>query len=250
MDKKVVEVLDVSLYAGDIALFLEEELTKNKHQANNLVSATGAHGLVYAQKNPSFKQILQSFYINLPDGMPAVWVGRLKGAKAMRRCYGPDFFKEAMIASANTGHTHFLCGGMDGVADRLKQVCQKKFGAKIVGTYCPPFLPVEEFDYAYIGKQINESKPDFVWIGLSTPKQEQFATRLSKHTKVSYICTVGAAFDFHIGNVKQAPSWIQKIGMEWFFRLLMEPKRLWKRYVEIVPLFIWYNLKEFISRSS
>ena len=91
---------------------------------------------------------------------------------------------------------------------------------------------------------INESKADFVWIGLSTPKQELFASRLAKYTNTGYISCVGAAFDFHIGNVKQAPSWMQKLALEWFFRLMVEPKRLWKRYFEIVPLFIYYNFAE------
>ena len=94
---------------------------------------------------------------------------------------------------------------------------------------------------------INETGANIVWIGLSTPKQELFASRLSEYAKVDYICCVGAAFDFHIGNVRQAKGWIQKIGMEWFFRLLMEPKRLWKRYFEIVPLFIYYNFAELIN---
>ena len=107
---------------------------------------------------------------------------------------------------------------------------------------------MSDYDYPAIAQTINETKANIVWIGLSTPKQEIFAANLSKYTKVDFICCVGAAFDFHIGNVKQAPSWIQKIGMEWFFRLLMEPKRLWKRYFEIVPLFIYYNFADIIDR--
>ena len=83
---------------------------------------------------------------------------------------------------------------------------------------------------------------------MSTPKQEFFANNLSKYTHAKFIITVGAAFDFHIGKVKQAPFWIQNIGMEWFFRLIMEPKRLWKRYFEIVPLFIYYNFVEILKR--
>lgn len=244
-----VKILGINIFAVNIEkavrLLLQDG---NGNAESKCISATGAHGLVYSKKNHEFRNILQSFFLNLPDGMPSVWIGRLKGAKKMQRCYGPDFFMETMIASANTDTTHFLCGGKEGVANKLKQVCEVKFGAKISGTYCPPFLDVSDYDYPAIAQTINETKANIVWIGLSTPKQEIFAANLSKYTKVDFICCVGAAFDFHIGNVKQAPSWIQKIGMEWFFRLLMEPKRLWKRYFEIVPLFIYYNFADIIDR--
>ena len=245
-----VKILGINMFAMNITKAVEILLhAETGFFESRCVSATGAHGLVFSKKNPEFKKTLQSFFLNLPDGMPSVWIGKLKGAKKMQRCYGPEFFKRTMIASAKTDATHFLCGGKEGVADKLKQVCETEFGATISGTYCPPFLDVTEYDYRAIAQTINEKKAQIVWIGLSTPKQEVFASHLSKYTHVEYICCVGAAFDFHIGNVKQAPSWIQKIGMEWFFRLLMEPKRLWKRYFEIVPLFIYYTFVEVINRN-
>mgnify|MGYP003654524634 FL=1 len=242
----MVEVLGISMYNRSIE---EAIIMVNKSDGDNrCVSATGAHGLVYSKRNIDFKKILSAFYINLPDGMPSVWVGRLKGANMMSRCYGPDFFQGMMIHSSKGLIKHFLCGGTTGVADKLKLACQANFGNfNIVGTFCPPFSPVDKYDFEGIANKINESKADIVWVGLSTPKQEQFAFYLSKFTKVKYIITVGAAFDFHIGNVKQAPNWIQSIGMEWFFRLLMEPKRLWKRYFDIVPSFIYYNFAEIIK---
>ena len=245
-----MEVLGIEMYNRTLEEAIDNIIQEpNKLKSNLCISATGAHGLVYSKKNPKFKKVLSSFFINLPDGMPGVWVGRMKGAKNMSRCYGPDFFKGVMLASAQKkGIKHFLCGGNDGVAEKLKTACEIQFNNNnIVGTFCPPFLPVDEYDFETIANEINESQASIVWIGLSSPKQEQFAHLLSKFTSVKYIITVGAAFDFHIGNVKQAPDWIQKIGMEWFFRLLMEPKRLWKRYIEIVPLFIYYNFVELIK---
>lgn len=246
--KKEVKILGIRIFAINIAkavkLLLNSDFDSSESRC---VSATGAHGLVYSKRNHEFRETLHSFFLNLPDGMPSVWIGKLKGAKEMQRCYGPDFFKETMEASANTDTTHFLCGGKQGVANSLKQVCEMQFGATISGTYCPPFLDVSDYDYPAIAQIINETKANIVWIGLSTPKQEIFASNLSKYTKVDYICSVGAAFDFHIGSVKQAPSWVQKLGMEWFFRLMMEPKRLWKRYFEIVPFFICYNFVELIK---
>src|SRR5262245_52785781 len=117
-------VLEIPLYDKNIETAAASVINLVKSGTgpeNRCISATGAHGLVYAQKNPGFKSVLTSFYLNLPDGMPGVWVGRMKGAREMRRCYGPDFFKSLMISSANAGVKHFFCGGNPGVADELKQ---------------------------------------------------------------------------------------------------------------------------------
>lgn len=245
--KSTVRVLGIPLFASNLDDAVE--LVKTVDTPSNwCISATGAHGLVESKHNPEFKKTLESFYLNLPDGMPGVWVGKMKGQKGMGRCYGPDFFKEFIIRSANLPLKHFLCGGKEGVADKLKEVCENKFkNPNVVGTFCPPFLSVDKYNYKEIAEEINQTQADIVWIGLSTPKQERFAHYLSEHTHVKCIIAVGAAFDFHIGNVKQAPAWMQRIAMEWFFRLLMEPKRLWKRYVEIVPMFIYYNFAELVK---
>jgi len=240
----MVVVLGVELYDKGHKSSVKKiirETGVNNHKAR-LVSATGAHGLVTAKKDDNFRNVLNKFYLNLPDGMPCVWVGRIRGAKKMTRCYGPDFFSDVMIASANTKINHFLCGGKSGVARNLKKACKDKFeNDNIVGLYSPPFRAMADSEFQNLGSKINSSKANIVWIGLGTPKQELFAEKLSHYTKVNFIITVGAAFDFHTGNVKQAPKIIQNIGMEWFFRLCMEPKRLWRRYFSVVPLFIYYN---------
>jgi N-acetylglucosaminyldiphosphoundecaprenol N-acetyl-beta-D-mannosaminyltransferase len=245
--KESVEVLGVPLWASDIpaatarVLQIARELVRH----NLLISATGAHGLVYGCRNPGFGSLLRRFAINLPDGMPGVWIGRIKKARGMKRCYGPDFFRAVMLASADSKVKHFFCGGNPGVAEDLRQTVGLKFGNhNVAGVFCPPYLPVGNYDYAAIADTINSTGADVVWIGLSTPKQESFAEMLSKHTTVACIITVGAAFDFHTGRVRQAPAFIQRAGLEWLFRLSMEPRRLFKRYFEIVPLFIYYNILE------
>jgi N-acetylglucosaminyldiphosphoundecaprenol N-acetyl-beta-D-mannosaminyltransferase len=249
-EKPEIKVLGISLFASNLEHLTRLVLHKctSSKRSNLCISATGAHGLVFAQQNDLFKQTLESFYLNAPDGMPGVWIGRMKGARNMRRCYGPDVFKEIVIQSRKTNITHFFCGGNEGVADELKQAVKNKFSnEQIAGTYCPPFLSVEKYDYAAIAKRIDEVKPNIVWIGLSTPKQEIFASNLSRFTNVNFIITVGAAFDFHTDRVKQAPTLLQRVGLEWLFRLLMEPRRLYKRYFEVVPLFIYYNLRELLT---
>lgn len=247
----MVQVLTTHLYDAGLKTAVREiieQSAKTSKRQNKCVSATGAHGMITAIKEPDFQQVLDSFYWNLPDGMPGVWVGKMKGAVNIDRCYGPDFFKYVFEKSAGTPIRHFFCGGKEGVADELKRAVGDKFGNhNVVGTYCPPFRALLEDEFRKLGDQINKSGANIVWIGLSTPKQERFAQQLKKYTSVHFIVTVGAAFDFHTGNVKQAPAWMQKLSLEWFFRLMMEPKRLYKRYLEIVPLFIFYNVKEFVT---
>jgi N-acetylglucosaminyldiphosphoundecaprenol N-acetyl-beta-D-mannosaminyltransferase len=208
------------------------------------VSATRAHGIVFANKHSSFKEILNNFYCNLPDGMPIVWVGHLKGQKEMQRCTGLDTFQEVMTSSASYPIKHFFCGGKQGIALQLQEASSQKLGnANVVGTYSPPFTEMTYEEFAVLGAIINASGANVVWIGLSTPKQEIFAANLAKHVNVNYIITVGAVFDFFTGNLKRAPNWIQKFGLEWLYRLLKEPRRLFKRYAEIVPMFVWLNIK-------
>lgn len=245
----MVKVLDVTLFEENVPKAVDIVLAvwKQESKQNRLISATGAHGIVTARQDADFRQILDAFYLNLPDGMPSVWIGRWKGAKSMQRCYGPDFFRDVMISSKDLPIHHFLCGGKKGVAEELKRVCERKFGnSQVVGVYSPPFREMSDDEIERLADEINQANVDIVWIGLSTPKQERFALRLSKYTRVHFLCTVGAAFDFHVGLVKQAPSWMQKAGLEWLFRLIVEPKRLWKRYLKIVPLFMIYNIVDLI----
>jgi len=249
----MVKVLDIPMFEYDIpkAVALTEEIClNNSPKEGRCISATGASGTVYARQNDEFKKILQSFFLNLPDGVPSVWVGKAKGAREMKRCYGPDFFKDLMISSASKPIRHFLCGGQPGVAEQLKAACEISFGnGNIKGTYTPPFRPMSDKELQELGKTINQLDIDILWIGISTPKQEFLASRLRRYAKVHFIVTVGAAFDFHTGRVKQAPKWVQRNGLEWLFRLIQEPARLYKRYFTIVPLFIWYNLEEFVIKS-
>lgn len=212
---------------------------------NYCVSASGAHGLIETRFDKEFYNVLTSFRHNLPDGKPAVWVAKIKGAKKIKRCFGPYVFRDLMIESSDKPYKHFLSGGREGVAEKLAKACAEKFNNhNIVGTHCPPFRDIQESEFEELGNRINELGADIVWIGISTPKQEKFAHRLSKYTKVKYLITVGAAFDYHTDSITPAPGWIQEAGLEWAFRLYMEPKRLWKRYINIVPKFLVFGIMD------
>lgn len=249
--KQMVRVLNIPVYDGalfDAVTTVISSCSKAGTDHNLCISATGAHGLVYSRRNPDFADVLKAFFLNLPDGVPAVWIGKLKGASKMQRCYGPHFFAEVMSMSAYSEVRHFLCGGKEGVAEELKKVCEVKFeNRNCVGTFSPPFRTMDDNEMLSLGQMINKSGADIVWIGLSTPKQEVFARRLSEYTKTKFIVTVGAAFDFHAGRVKEAPQLMQRYGLEWLFRLLKEPRRLFKRYIQIVPLFIIYGTVDVLT---
>jgi N-acetylglucosaminyldiphosphoundecaprenol N-acetyl-beta-D-mannosaminyltransferase len=166
----------------------------------------------------------------------------------MKPCPGPDFFAYMIKKTADADIRHFFCGGKPGVADELKEACIKKYNNNnIVGTYSPPFRDMSDKEMQELGRHIQSLNADIVWIGLSTPRQEQFAYRLRNYTSTQFIVTVGAAFDFHTGRVRYAPAWMQKNGLGWLFRVVTEPRRLLKRYAEIVPLFIFFNIKELFS---
>jgi N-acetylglucosaminyldiphosphoundecaprenol N-acetyl-beta-D-mannosaminyltransferase len=249
----MINILGVPIYddglKNAVATIVQlSQIKDTKRKIPKCITATGSHGLVIAQQDNNYRDILKKSYWNLPDGMPSVWIGKLKGAKKIERCYGPDLFREVMLASKNKSIKHYFCGGMDGVAANLKILCENNFGNfNIVGTFSPPFRKMTDEELLDLANNINANEADIIWIGMSTPKQEMLAFRLSKYAQVSFICTVGAAFDFYSGRVIQAPKFIQKSGFEWLFRLIIEPRRLWKRYFEVVPLFIYYNIKEYIN---
>ena len=254
---RVPMILGVPLYEGSLEELVKDVIgialkDKNADEANEgktkkinnrCVSAVDAHVMIQAHKDPGYKKLLNRFYLNLPDGMPIVWLAKRKGFNKMQRCYGPDVFELLMKESSKTAITHFLCGGKEGVAEELKMVCEKRFGNQhVVGTYCPPFRDMNETEMQALGETIRNSKADIIWIGLGAPKQEKFAAALSAYTDAAFLFTIGAAFDFYTNRQRQAPRWMQRSGLEWLFRLLMEPKRLGRRYAEVIPKFIWLNI--------
>jgi len=246
----LLQITDVPIYhKGPAAAVLDALAVLASPPRSLCMSATGAHGLVEAEKDKSFKKIVQAFYCNLPDGMPLVWLGKAKGFPGMARCYGPDFFAAVLSQTAGMQHiTHFFCGGKPGVAEKLQQQVGVRFNNfQIGGTYSPPFAPLQESDWESLTTSIEKAKASIIWIGLSTPKQERFAMELARRTRVHLIITVGAAFDFYTGSKPQAPRWMQQNGLEWFFRLCTEPRRLWRRYLEIVPKFVFYGTADLLK---
>lgn len=204
------------------------------------VCVTGVHGVIESQSDEALRRIHNASLLTTPDGMPMVWLGRHAGHRSMDRVYGPDLMERVFAWSQGSGATHFFYGGNTGVAEELKGRLEARFpGIRVVGTYTPPFRPLTAGEEAALVERVAALRPDFFWVGLSTPKQERFMAAYLPRLETKVMLGVGAAFDFHAGRVDQAPRWIQRSGFEWLYRLAKEPRRLWKRYLRNNPLFLW-----------
>jgi N-acetylglucosaminyldiphosphoundecaprenol N-acetyl-beta-D-mannosaminyltransferase len=235
-----VNVLGVGVHALNLRLTVAVLQSAIESHTKGYVCVTGVHGVSEAQSNPAFRAILNNAFLNTPDGMPMVWVGRWFGFREMKRVYGPDLLLEVCEASESTGWRHFFYGGGPGTADALAATLQSKFPKlQVVGTHTPPFRPLTPSEFEALQAQVAAARPDIFWVGLSTPKQENFMSSHLALLDVPVMIGIGAAFDLISGGVRQCPRWIQQTGFEWLYRLIQEPRRLWKRYFKNNPLFVW-----------
>jgi N-acetylglucosaminyldiphosphoundecaprenol N-acetyl-beta-D-mannosaminyltransferase len=204
------------------------------------VAVTGMHGVTEARRDPAFRDILNSAAMVVPDGMPLVWLGRLRGHRLRRRVYGPELLLEFCRATAARGLRHYFYGGAPGVADALAARLAAEFsGLVVAGTDAPPFRPLTSEEDREVVERIHRAAPDVLWVGLSTPKQERWMAEHRERLRVPVMVGVGAAFDIHTGRVRQAPRWMRESGLEWFYRLVKEPRRLWRRYILLGSDFVW-----------
>ncbi|HLK67798.1 MAG TPA: WecB/TagA/CpsF family glycosyltransferase [Bryobacteraceae bacterium] len=203
------------------------------------ICVTSVHGIITAQDEPEVCEILNGADIATPDGMPVVWALRSFGEKQQQRVYGPTLMLHLCESAALHGHRIFLYGGVEESLRQLRARLEQRIpGIQIVGEYSPPFRELTPDENAQVERQILASGADLVFVGISTPKQERWM-RAHRATLPGVVMVgVGAAFDFHAGRVRQAPPWMQRRGLEWFFRLWMEPARLWRRYVLVTPRFL------------
>lgn len=238
-----VNVLGVGIDPIDIqsaALFLESRI---KDGAKGYVCLTGVHGVMEAQRDPSLKTILAEALLVAPDGMPTVWIGHRQGYPAMQRVFGPELMVDIIGRSEFRHCVHFFCGGEPGVAESLRGEMWRRFPwAQIVGTYSPPFRAMTATEEWELVQQIHSVRPDIIWVGLSTPKQERFMASYLPLLNTKLMIGVGAAFLFHTGAIRDSPEWVKRAGLQWLHRLFQEPARLWKRYLINNPLFILYSL--------
>ncbi|CAN7433604.1 WecB/TagA/CpsF family glycosyltransferase [Bosea sp. LjRoot237] len=209
-------------------------------RAQNYVCITGVHGVIESQSDPKLMAIHEGAGMATPDGMPLVWMARKLGYGGTERVYGPELMLQLSALSAQKGYRQYYFGGAPGLAERLRERLTERFpGLAVAGTFSPPFRPASADEDDETVRMINAARPDIVWVGLSTPKQEYWMAGHLGRIDAPVMIGVGAAFDFLAGTKRQAPAWMQRRGLEWLFRLLSEPRRLWRRYGKIVPQFIF-----------
>jgi N-acetylglucosaminyldiphosphoundecaprenol N-acetyl-beta-D-mannosaminyltransferase len=207
-------------------------------RSGEYVAVTGMHGVMEAQKNVDFKRILNGASLVVPDGMPLVWMGKAQRIPMKRRVYGPELL-ETFCAQTGDRFRHFFYGGAPGVAERLGELLRRRFDIRVAGSYSPPFRPLNPQEEQALFEQLRAARPDILWVGLSTPKQEAWMAAYRERVLVPVLVGVGAAFDFHTGRIRQAPEWMRENGLEWFFRLTTEPRRLWHRYIVLGSQFVY-----------
>ena len=233
-----VNVLGVGISVLNLPRTLETIADAVKSRRKGYICVTGVHGVMEAQTDENFRQILNGAFLCTPDGMPMVWMGKISGHREMRRVYGPDLMLDVCAWSETSGCRHFFYGGAPGVAESLAEKLKARFPKlEIAGTFTPPFRPLDAAEEKQLAETVRAAKPDILWVGLSTPKQEKFMAEFLPKLDATLMVGVGAAFDFHSGRVKQAPRWMQRTGLEWFYRLCQEPQRLARRYLRNNPLF-------------
>lgn len=242
-----VDVLGVPVSAIDMTMALDAIDTWVRTRTPHYVCVTGVHGVMESQRDPALRRIFEEAGLVTPDGMPLVWLSKLAGHAGVERVYGPDLMLACCRTSIRRGYRHFFYGGASGVAERLVARLRQRFPAlRVAGIYTPPFRPLTADEDRTLVERINGSNADIVWVGLSTPKQEQWMAAHVGRLTAPALVGVGAAFDFHAGLKRQAPRWMQQSGLEWSFRLMTEPRRLWKRYLLNNPQFVWRVTRQWV----
>lgn len=217
-------------------------------RSREYICVAAVHTVVACQDDPDLRHAVMGSSFTVPDGQPLVWALRALGHDLGDRVYGPTLMDAACARAARTGQKMYLYGGRNqGALAQLTRALRLRHpGLKIVGGYAPPFRPLSAEEEAAVARDIDRSGADVVWVGIGVPKQEKWMARMRPRLSAPVLIGVGAAFDFHAGLVPQAPQRIQKLGLEWLFRLVQEPRRLAGRYLRYNPRFVLGFLAQYL----
>lgn len=234
-----INILGVDIAAIDMNWLLSFTKDHIKALSGDYICVANVHTTITAYEDEDYCTIQNSGIMAIPDGGPLSTVGRKRGAENMGRTTGPSYMGEILKESVSQGWTHYFYGSTQETLDKLKSTLEKDYpGIRIVGMYSPPFRPMTEDEDMEIVSAINEVSPDFLWVGLGAPKQEKWMAAHQGKVK-GLMVGIGAAFDYYAGNIERAPEWMQKSNLEWVYRLIQDPKRLFKRYLVTNSKFIW-----------
>lgn len=231
-DDPRVEILKVRINVTNLDLAVKKISGWIEARQKNYVCVAPVATVMDCQDDPEYRRIVNEAGMTTPDGMPLVWLGRLKGNAIMGRTYGPDLMAALCRVSEEKGYRHYFYGGSPETNRLLLENLKHKFPRlNIAGGVAPRFLQVKEMEERTVLDQINASGADILWVGLGSPKQDYWMALHREKISIPVMIGAGAAFDFLAGTKPQAPRWMQRSGLEWLFRLLCEPRRLWRRYL-------------------
>lgn len=209
-------------------------------EARGYVCATGVHGILESLRNANVSDAFAGSIMNVPDGTPTVWIGRIQGFRTIDHVTGPALMREIFRRREFSEYSHYFYGGKPGVADELASTMLRQFPwVRIAGAYTPPFRELTSEEEHTVASQINACEPDIIWVGISTPRQELWMRRMLPLLSARLLLGVGAAFDFHTGHIRECPAWMKRSGLNWLHRLSQDPKRLWRRNVKNTA-FLWH----------
>lgn len=234
-----VNVLGVGISAIDppaaLDLIAEWIETRQRHY----ICVCAVHIVMECRQDAALRSMVNRASLAVPDGMPLVWVSRLAGERQVKRVYGPDLMLSVCRLSAERGYTSYLLGGAPGQPQVVAEKLASQYpGLAVIGTRATPVRPVPPAETEQIIDEVNRANPDVVWVGMGTPYQERWMAEYRERLTAPILIGVGAAFDFHSRHVRQAPDLLQRMGLEWLFRLSQEPRRLWRRYLVGNPRFV------------
>lgn len=243
------ELLGIRINAASFGSVLERVLRAPESGERLSLHFATVHTLVESQENEGMRDALSQGLIQ-PDGMPLVWLGRAAGRRVERVC-GPDFMPAVIEHGIRAGRTHFFYGGAPGVPEALAARLAARYpGLRVAGTLSPPFRTLSAEEEEAIVAQINAAAPDYVWVGLGTPKQDLWLAANRSRLRASALLAVGAAFDLLAGRRRRAPRWMQRTGTEWIYRLAMEPRRLGGRYTRVNARFLRLLVEDRFKRAA
>lgn len=235
----VCNIMGVDIAAIDMDWLLDFTEKHVEDLSGDYICFSNVHTTVTSYEDAEYRGIQNGGIMAVPDGGPLSFVGRRRGHEDMGRVAGPSCMEEILKASAGKGYRHYFYGSTAETLCKMRQVLEERYpGIRIVGMYSPPFRPMTEAEDEKIVNQINESEPDFIWVGLGAPKQERWMAAHQGRVR-GLMMGVGAGFDYLAGNIKRAPQWMQRWNLEWLYRLGQEPGRLMKRYFVTNLKFLW-----------
>lgn len=204
-------------------ILLNKKIINNK---KNHISITNTEAMFIGLNNKKHFEFINNSFLSLCDGIGLVIAGKFNGLK-INKYHGPNFFEDVIKEGQKFGWTHYFLGGKEGVAKSLQVKLENKYkDVKILGNYSPPFRELTTNEQKCMINSINNLKPNFVWVSLGLPKQEKWIQKHQKFINSNFFVGVGAAFDFHTGNIKRAPVFYQKIGLEWLYRTIFDTRMI------------------------